>query len=105
MTTLANPATWLAGFIPDLPTPFDEKGAIDLVAFARLCERQIEAGVAAIVAGETVGEASTLPPVEHDALIHAAVEIPPGRLALTPAPGSHSTRPPPPPPRTPEAPA
>src|SRR5260370_3595036 len=82
MKTLANPATWLAGYIPDLPTPFDEKGAIDLVAFARLCERQIEAGVAAIVAGETVGEASTLTPVEHGALIHPALEIAPARVAV-----------------------
>src|SRR5260370_37019042 len=91
MKTLAKPATWLAGYIPDLPTPFDEKGAIDLVAFARLCERQIEAGVAAIVAGETVGEASTLTPVEHDALIRAAVETARGRVAVIAGAGSNST--------------
>jgi hypothetical protein len=54
-----NPVSWLAGFIPDLPTPFDEAGAIDLKAFARLCERQIAAGVPAIVVSETAGEAST----------------------------------------------
>ena len=59
-------ATWLAGYIPDLPTPFDEGGDVDLAAFARLCERQIEAGVSAIVVGETAGEASTLTPAEHD---------------------------------------
>ena len=40
-----HPATWLAGYIPDLPTPFGESGAIDLAAFERLCERQINAGV------------------------------------------------------------
>src|SRR5260370_32172042 len=91
MKTLAKPATWLAGYIPDLPTPFDEKGAIDLVAFARLCERQIEAGVAAIVAGETVGEASTLTPVEHDALISAAIDIAPGLFAVLAVPESNST--------------
>jgi 4-hydroxy-tetrahydrodipicolinate synthase len=45
MTAVANSATWLAGYIPDLPTPFDENGAVDLAAFARLCERQIEAGI------------------------------------------------------------
>ena len=42
------------------------KRRIDLAAFARLCERQIEAGVSAIVVGETAGEASTLTPAEHD---------------------------------------
>ena len=49
MTQVANPAAWLAGYIPDLPTPFDESDGIDLTAFAKLCERQIEAGVSAIV--------------------------------------------------------
>jgi len=32
MTLLANSTAWLAGYIPDLPTPFDEAGAIDLAA-------------------------------------------------------------------------
>src|SRR5260370_12441847 len=91
MKTMANPGSWLGGYIPDVPTALDEKGAIDLVAFARLCERQIEAGVAAIVAGETVGEASTLTPVEHDALIRAAVEIARGRVAVIAGAGSNST--------------
>ena len=60
MTSSAHPATWLKGYIPDLPTPFDEAGRLDLKAFARLCERQIEAEVPAVVVGETAGEASTL---------------------------------------------
>ena len=59
MTYLVKPATWLAGYIPDLPTPFDEDDRLDLAAFAKLCERQIEAGVRAIVVGETAGEAAT----------------------------------------------
>ena len=65
MTSVSTPPTWLAGYIPDLPTPFDESGAIDLTAFANLCERQIEAGVPAIVVCETAGEASTLTPAEQ----------------------------------------
>jgi hypothetical protein len=55
MTALAHPASWLTGYIPDLPTPFDENGGIDLAVFAKLCERQIEAGVSAIVVAETRG--------------------------------------------------
>jgi 4-hydroxy-tetrahydrodipicolinate synthase len=43
------PSAWFTGFIPDLPTPFDAADAIDLEAFAALCERQIAAGVPAIV--------------------------------------------------------
>jgi 4-hydroxy-tetrahydrodipicolinate synthase len=91
MATLAGPATWLAGYIPDLPTPFDESGAIDLAAFTRLCERQIEAGVSAIVAGETTGEASTLTPDEHQTIVRAAVETARGRVRVIAGAGSNST--------------
>ena len=62
MTYPVKPTTWLAGYIPDLPTPFDDNGGLDLAAFASLCERQIEAEVSAIVVGETAGEAATLTP-------------------------------------------
>lgn len=91
MTPLANPASWLAGYIPDLPTPFDESGALDLTAFAGLCERQIRAGVSAIVAGETTGEASTLTPAEHETIVRAAVETARGRVRVIAGAGSNST--------------
>jgi 4-hydroxy-tetrahydrodipicolinate synthase len=91
MAALANPATWLAGYIPDLPTPFDANGAIDLSAFERLCERQIKAGVSAIVAGETTGEASTLTPAEHETIVRAAVGIARGRVRVIAGAGSNST--------------
>jgi 4-hydroxy-tetrahydrodipicolinate synthase len=91
MTHPTHPAIWLAGYIPDLPTPFDEADNLDLVAFARLCERQIEAGVSAIVVGETAGEASTLTPVEHDRIVRAAVEIARGRVRIIAGAGSNST--------------
>jgi 4-hydroxy-tetrahydrodipicolinate synthase len=91
MTYLIKPVTWLAGYIPDLPTPFDEADRIDITAFAKLCERQIEAGVSAIVVGETAGEASTLTPVEHDTIVRAAVEIARGRVRVIAGAGSNST--------------
>ena len=91
MTHLAHPATWLSGFIPDLPTPFDEGDRLDLTAFARLCERQIDAGVTAIVVGETAGEAATLTPVEHDRLVRAAVAVARGRARVIAGAGSNST--------------
>jgi 4-hydroxy-tetrahydrodipicolinate synthase len=91
MTARANPVTWLAGYIPDLPTPFDANGAIDLTAFERLCERQIKAGVSAIVAGETTGEASTLTPAEHETIVRAAVGIARGRVRVIAGAGSNST--------------
>jgi 4-hydroxy-tetrahydrodipicolinate synthase len=91
MTALVHSTAWLAGYIPDLPTPFDENDGIDLAAFAKLCERQIEAGVPAIVAGETAGEASTLTPVEHEVIIRAAVETARGRVRVIAGAGSNST--------------
>jgi 4-hydroxy-tetrahydrodipicolinate synthase len=91
MISIINPATWLAGYIPDIPTPFDESGNIDLAAFAGLCERQIEAGVSAIVVGETAGEASTLTPAEHDRIVRAAVENACGRVRVIAGAGSNST--------------
>src|SRR5229473_6529800 len=91
MTQVANPAAWLAGYIPDLPTPFDESDGIDLTAFAKLCERQIEAGVSAIVVGETAGEASTLTPVEHATIVRTASEIARGRVRVIAGAGSNCT--------------
>src|SRR6202166_4411897 len=87
----AHPATWLAGYIPDLPTPFDENDRIDLAAFAKLCERQIEAGVPAIVVCETAGEAATLTPAEQETIICAAVQVARGRTRVIAGAGSNST--------------
>jgi 4-hydroxy-tetrahydrodipicolinate synthase len=91
MTPLTHPATWLASYVPDLPTPFDETDGLDLTTFAKLCERQIEAGVSAIVVGETAGEVSTLTPVEHDTIVRTAVEIARGRVRVIAGAGSNST--------------
>jgi 4-hydroxy-tetrahydrodipicolinate synthase len=91
MTQIANPASWLGGYIPDLPTPFDAHDRIDFTALAKLFERQIEAGVSAIVVGETAGEASTLTTVEHDSIVRSAVEIAHGRVRVIAGAGSNST--------------
>jgi 4-hydroxy-tetrahydrodipicolinate synthase len=91
MTSTANSAIWLSGYIPDLPTPFDESGRIDLKAFADLCERQIAAGVSALVVCEAAGEASTLSSDEHEAVIRAAVETSHGRARVIGGAGSNST--------------
>jgi 4-hydroxy-tetrahydrodipicolinate synthase len=91
MTPFANSTTWLTGYIPDIPTPFDEAGSVDLKAFAWLCERQIEAGVTAIVVGETAGEFSTLTSAECDAVVRTAAEIAHGRVRVIAGAGSNST--------------
>jgi 4-hydroxy-tetrahydrodipicolinate synthase len=82
---------WLSGYIPDLPTPFDEAGRIDLKAIVRLCEGQIASGVSAIVVCETAGEASTLSAAEQEFIIRAAVDIAGGRARIIAGAGSNST--------------
>ncbi|WP_347335918.1 dihydrodipicolinate synthase family protein [Bradyrhizobium murdochi] len=91
MTTHVNPASWLSGYIADLPTPFDEQAELDLGAFAALCERQIDAGASAIVVGETAGEASTLTADEKVRLIRCAVGTARGRVRVIAGAGSNST--------------
>jgi len=89
--TPSNPPCWLAGCIPDLPTPFDDDGEIDAKAFARLCERQIETGAGALVVGETAGETSTLSGAEQELLIRTAVDVAHGRAKVIAGAGSNST--------------
>jgi 4-hydroxy-tetrahydrodipicolinate synthase len=85
------PSAWFTGFIPDLPTPFDAADAIDLKTFAALCERQIAAGVPALVVCETAGEAPTLSPAEQELLIRTAVDVARGRVRIIAGAVSNST--------------
>jgi 4-hydroxy-tetrahydrodipicolinate synthase len=89
--TIADANAWLAGYIPDLPTPFDEAGAVDLAALARLCERQMGAHAPAIIVCETAGEASCLSPEERDRVIRTAVETARGRAPVIAGAGSNDT--------------
>lgn len=89
--TPTTPISWLAGYIPDVPTPFDSAGRIDLNALARLCERQIAAGAPALVVCETAGEASTLSSAEQEFVIRAAVDIARGRIRIIAGAGSNAT--------------
>ncbi|KJC38284.1 dihydrodipicolinate synthase [Bradyrhizobium sp. LTSP849] len=85
------PSAWFTGFIPDLPTPFDAADAIDLKAFAALCERQVTAGVPALVVCETAGEAPTLSPAEQELVIRTAVDVVRGRARVIAGAVSNST--------------
>ena len=91
MVSSANSTSWLSGYIPDIPTPFDEAGEVDLPALAGFCERQIQAGVSAIVVGETTGEFNTLTQAEHDAVILTAANTARNRVRVIAGAGSNST--------------
>jgi 4-hydroxy-tetrahydrodipicolinate synthase len=83
--------SWLAGAIADLPTPFDAHDGVDLIALARLCERQMAAGATALLVGETMGEMPTLTVNEHATVVRTAVTTAGGRIKVIAGAGSNAT--------------
>jgi 4-hydroxy-tetrahydrodipicolinate synthase len=81
----------LGGYAPSLPTPFDENDRVDLLAFERMCQLQIEAGAMALVVGGTTGEAPTLSHGEHTEIVALAVDAADGRVPVIAGTGSNST--------------
>lgn len=90
-TALFGSTSWLKGYLPNLPTPFDEAGNIDFTVFESHCDRQIHAGATALVVGDLVGEGSTLSFMEHKAIVHSAVGAAQGRARIIAGTGSNST--------------
>ncbi|WP_027526873.1 4-hydroxy-tetrahydrodipicolinate synthase [Bradyrhizobium sp. Ec3.3] len=84
-------SAWLTGYIPDLPTPFNAAGLVDIEAVAVQCERQIAAGAPALVVCEDAGEASTLSPAEQALIIRTAVDVARGRTRIIAGAGSNAT--------------
>lgn len=79
------------GTFTALVTPFRD-GEVDVVAFEKLIERQIVAGINGIVAVGTTGESPTLTHDEREQVIRLAVEIADGRCQVLAGTGSYSTR-------------
>jgi len=78
------------GTITALVTPF-KNGAIDETAFRAHLERQIDAGVQAVVPAGTTGEAATLSFSEHKKLIEITVNHVRGRIPVIAGTGSNNT--------------
>jgi 4-hydroxy-tetrahydrodipicolinate synthase len=74
-----------------LVTPFDEKGAVDYKAFAKLIDFQIAGGIDALVICGTTGEGSTLTDEEHRECIRFSVEHIAGRVPVIAGTGSNDT--------------
>jgi len=74
-----------------LITPFTSTGAVDIGAFKRLVEYQIEAGIDGLVPCGTTGESSTLTHDEHDRVIALTVEYAAGRVPVIAGTGSNAT--------------
>jgi 4-hydroxy-tetrahydrodipicolinate synthase len=91
MSAIGRHVSKLSGYAPALPTPFGDEGNVDVGAFERLCDRQIQEGATALVVCGTTGEAPTLSPGEHHTLVRAAVNVSHGRIPVIAGAGSNST--------------
>lgn len=72
-------------------TPFTSTGAVDIGAFKKLVEYQIESGIDGLVPCGTTGESSTLSHDEHDRVIALTVEYAEGRVPVIAGTGSNAT--------------
>jgi 4-hydroxy-tetrahydrodipicolinate synthase len=87
---MPSPFTPLKGVYTALVTPFRD-GRVDEVAFTRLLEEQIAAGVDGVVPVGTTGESPTLDMDEHLRVIELAVRVINGRVDVFAGTGSNST--------------
>ena len=78
------------GVMTALVTPFKD-GQIDESAFRAHLERQIDAGVDAVVPAGSTGEAATLSVEEHKKLIQITVDQVAGRVPVIAGAGSNNT--------------
>ncbi len=74
-----------------LLTPFRPDGSIDLPAWDRLLERQLDAGIAALVVCGTTGEAATLTQDERLTLLRRAKQAACGHCPVIMGAGTNCT--------------
>lgn len=85
-----NKAMVFKGTGTALITPFKD-GKVDYFALTSLIERQISAGVEALIICGTTGESSTLQDDEHRCVIEHAVTVAAGRVPIVAGTGSNDT--------------
>ncbi|MDQ2702148.1 MAG: 4-hydroxy-tetrahydrodipicolinate synthase [Pseudomonadota bacterium] len=81
----------LSGSITALATPFTAAGEIDLDAWRRLLQLQLDGGTQGLVVAGSTGEAAALLDVEYDALLRVAVEAVGGRVPVLAGTGLSNT--------------
>ncbi len=81
----------LSGSITALVTPFSPDGALDLVGYRRMIERQLAGGTQALVVAGSTGEAAALDDDEYTALLQAAVSAVAGRVPVLAGTGLSAT--------------
>jgi 4-hydroxy-tetrahydrodipicolinate synthase len=81
----------LSGSITALATPFNAAGELDLDAWQRLLQAQLDGGTQAVVVAGSTGEAAALLDAEFDLLLRTAVEFVAGRIPVLAGTGLSST--------------
>ena len=85
------PPLRISGSITALATPFTASGALDLDAWRRLLQQQLDGGTQAVVVAGSTGEAAALDDEEYDTLLRAAVEQVSGRIPVLAGTGLSNT--------------
>lgn len=81
----------LSGSITALATPFKAAGELDLDAWQRLLQQQLDDGTQAFVVAGSTGEAAALLDAEFDLLLRSAVEFVAGRIPVLAGTGLSNT--------------
>lgn len=79
------------GVAPALVTPFTSDDTIDVEAFRRLIDLQIDGGVSALVVLGTTGENPTITEAERRRLVDVAIETTDGRVPVIVGTGTNNT--------------
>lgn len=80
------------GVYPAITTKFDANDNLDLDAFKKNLEVQLESGIHGVILGGTLGEASTLTEEEKDVLIKTTIEVTKGDIPVVINIAEQSTR-------------
>ena len=81
----------ISGSITALATPFTAAGELDLDAWRRLLQLQLDGGTQAVVVAGSTGEAAALYDIEYDTLLRSAVELIAGRIPVLAGTGLSNT--------------
>lgn len=81
----------LTGSITALATPFTAAGELDMDAWHRLLQAQLDAGTQGLVVAGSTGEAAALYDAEFDTLLRSAVELVSGRVPVLAGTGTSNT--------------
>jgi 4-hydroxy-tetrahydrodipicolinate synthase len=81
----------ISGSITALATPFTAAGELDLDAWHRLLQLQLDGGTQGVVVAGSTGEAAALYDIEYDAILRSAVEFVGGRIPVLAGTGLSNT--------------